>query len=206
MYAFGHRFLGIGPTDLPFTRSEVITLLANVNTSFKISSARELMGVISQDRNTAVSGQLGQRAAMVPLEISVTRDSKAVEKYRMQMVNDRFLSPFLMQMAVFSAIDATERAMGASSIAGARHHRIRESRRARAAFETSMPPMAAPAMQAAIATAVPLAYLMQGGFDALSIKRVSVQLQSFDEKRDLNIGQVYLSRKEAKAGRHRGTP
>ena len=34
----------------------------------------------------------------------------------MQMVNDRFLSPFLLQMAVFSSIDATQRATGASSI------------------------------------------------------------------------------------------
>jgi hypothetical protein len=53
VYAFGHRFLDIGPTDLPFTRSEVLALLANLNTSFKISSGRELMGVISQDRDTA---------------------------------------------------------------------------------------------------------------------------------------------------------
>ena len=37
VYAFGHRFLAVGPADLPFTRSEVIALLANVNTSFKIS-------------------------------------------------------------------------------------------------------------------------------------------------------------------------
>ena len=39
-----------------------MALLANVNTSFKISSARELMGVISQDRDTAVTGSLGTRA------------------------------------------------------------------------------------------------------------------------------------------------
>ena len=66
VYAFGHRFLAIGATQLPFTRSEVMTLLANVNTSFKISSARELMGVISQDRDTAITGSLGIRAAMTP--------------------------------------------------------------------------------------------------------------------------------------------
>src|SRR5271165_5030124 len=116
VYAFGHRFLAVGPTELPFTRSEVMTLLANVNTSFKISSARELMGVISQDRNTAISGTLGTRAEMLPLEIAVTQDTKRIDGYHMQMVNDQFLSPFLLQMAVFSAIDATERATGASSI------------------------------------------------------------------------------------------
>src|SRR5579863_5512010 len=117
VYAFGHRFLAVGPTDLPFTRSEVIALLANINTSFKISSGRELMGVISQDRNTAIEGTLGTRAALVPLDISVTQDTKHVETYHMRMVNDRFLSPILFQMALFSAIDATERAAGVSTIA-----------------------------------------------------------------------------------------
>jgi len=98
VYAFGHRFLAVGPTSLPFTRSEVITLLANVNTSFKISSARELMGVISEDRNSAVAGTLGTRAALVPLDIAVTRNAKPVETYHMKMVNDRFLSPYLLQV------------------------------------------------------------------------------------------------------------
>ena len=67
----------MGPTDLPFTRSEVMTLLANINTSFKISSARELMGVISQDRDTAIAGSLGTRAQMFPLDIAVTQDNEA---------------------------------------------------------------------------------------------------------------------------------
>ena len=31
------------------------------------------------------------------------------------------------------------------------------------------------AMQAALSTAIPLAYLMQGGFDALKVKRISLQ-------------------------------
>ncbi len=75
VYAFGHRFLAVGPTDLPFTRSEVMTLLANVNTSFKISSSRELMGVISQDRNTAITGSLGAQARMLPLDITVAQQA-----------------------------------------------------------------------------------------------------------------------------------
>ena len=37
VYAFGHRFLSLGATDLPFARASVLTLLANVSTSFKIS-------------------------------------------------------------------------------------------------------------------------------------------------------------------------
>ena len=55
-------------------------------------------------------------------------------------------------------------------------------------------------MQAATSTAVPLAYLMQSGFDQLKVKAVSLHLESFDVKKELDIGQVYLSRKEVKAG------
>src|SRR2546425_9864838 len=53
VYAFGPRFLSVGSTDLPFARSEVLTLLPSISSSFKISAAREMMGAMSQDRNTA---------------------------------------------------------------------------------------------------------------------------------------------------------
>ena len=41
---------------------------------------------------------------------------------------------------------------------------------------------------------------MQTGFDQLKVKRISLRLESFDVKKELNIGQVYLSRKEVKPG------
>jgi hypothetical protein len=109
VYAFGHRFLDVGATALPFARSEVITLLPNVNTSFKLSNAKEWMGTINQDRNTAVSGELGKRAPTVPISVSISRGSRPLESYQMQMVNDPLLSPLLIQMAVYSVIDETER-------------------------------------------------------------------------------------------------
>src|SRR5580765_3698708 len=88
VYAFGHRFLDIGSTALPFARAEVLTLLANTNTSFKISSAKEWMGKIFQDRNTAIAGELGKRPAMVPVTLNLSRAGKPVESYQMQMVHD----------------------------------------------------------------------------------------------------------------------
>ncbi len=199
VFAFGHRFLSVGPTDLPFTRSEVITLLANVNTSFKISEAKELMGVISQDRNTAVSGVLGKRAATLPLEISVVQDGQAVGSYKMQVVNDRFLSPYLMQMALFSAIEATERSTGASSL------KIRgqvefEGRPDVVEMRNFYAGETSSAMVAATTTALPLSYVMQGGFDALKVKRISVRLETSNKKKDLAISQLYVSRREVHPG------
>lgn len=204
VYAFGHRFLSIGSTDLPFARAEVLTLLPNLSTSFKISAAREWMGTITEDRNTAIAGQLGRRAATIPVEISVRRRgpasaSQAPASYQMRMVNDTILSPFLLQMAVFSAIDATERAVGDSSF----------SVTGEVEFAGGAPPLKLNNMYAgdmnlaalvSLSTAVPLAYVMQGGFEALKLKRVSLEIGSFPKKRQLQIDQLWSSRREVRPG------
>lgn len=199
VYAFGHRFLSIGTTQLPFTRSEVMTLLANVNTSFKISSARELMGVISQDRDSAITGTLNTRAALTPLDITVMQESKPVGEYHMRIVNDRLLSPYLLQMAVFSALDATARSTGVLSVAmqGAIEF---ENRPETALIRNIYATDGGAATSAALNAAVTLSYIMQGGFDDLKIKRISVTLDASARKQALNIGQVYTSKREAKPG------
>jgi hypothetical protein len=199
VYAFGHRFLDIGSTALPFARAEVLTLLANNNTSFKISSAKEWMGTIYQDRNTAVAGELGKRPAMVPVALNLSRDGKSVESYQMQIVNDTMLSPLLLQMAVFSAIDATERTVGASSI------RVT----GQIEFQNASAPLSINNMYAAdngspmlasLSAAVPVAFVMQGGFDSLQLKKVSINLEAFDQKKQLTIDGITTSRREVRGG------
>jgi hypothetical protein len=199
IYAFGHRFLAVGSTDLPFARSEVITLLANTNTSFKLSSAKEWMGTISQDHNTAVSGELGRRAAMVPVSVSVSHNTKPMESYQMQMVDDPLLSPLLIQMAVFSTIDATERTVGASSI------------RVTGEIEFQNAPAAVKlnnmfagdngsAMQVSLSAAIPVAYVLQSGFDSLRLKKVALHLEASDRKKQVTIDGISVSRHEVRAG------
>ncbi|HTP35959.1 MAG TPA: SpoIVB peptidase S55 domain-containing protein [Candidatus Acidoferrales bacterium] len=199
VYAFGHRFLDIGSTALPFARAEVLTLLANTNTSFKISSAREWMGTINQDRNTAIAGELGRKAPMVPLAIQVSRRGRTLDSYQMQMVNDDLLSPLLLQMAVYSAIDETERTVGASTI------RITGE----VEFQNAPTPLRVnnlyasdngSAMQVSLSAAVPVAFAMQSGFDGLKLKKVTLNLESFDEKKEVAIDGITTSRREVHPG------
>jgi hypothetical protein len=199
VYAFGHRFLALGASQMPFTRSEVMTLLANINTSFKISSSRELEGVISQDRDTAVTGTLGARADMTPVDITVTQESKPIGEYHMKIVNDRLLSPYLLQMAVFSALDSTSRSTGVLSVAtdGAIEFENRpDTVRLRNVYAAD----GGTAASAALNIATTLSYLMQGGFDALKVKRISVHLAASSRKDALSIGQVFTSKQVAKPG------
>lgn len=199
VYAFGHRFLDIGATSLPFARAEVITLMPNVNTSFKLSTAREWMGSISQDRNTAVSGELGVRPPMVPMSLAVTRSSKSVESYQMQIVNDPLLSPLLLQMAVFSVIDRTERTLGAATLRVTGEMEFQNAP-APVKLDNLYSSDNGVAAQVSLNAAVPAAYILQSGFNSLKLKKVSINIEAFDEKRQLNIDGVTLSRREVHAG------
>jgi hypothetical protein len=199
VYAFGHRFLAVGSTSLPFARSEVVTLLPNVNTSFKLSVSKDWLGTIDQDRDTAVAGELGRRPEMVPVSIVVSRGGRQVESYNMQMINDPLLSPLLTQMAVFSAIDATERSVGAAS--------IRVS--GQIDFQNAPAPIRidnifaadnGTAMQVSLSTAVPVAYVMQSGFDTLQLKNVSVRVESIDQRKALTIDSLVASSRRVRPG------
>ncbi len=199
VYAFGHRFLDVGPTALPFARAEVITLLPNVNTSFKLASAKEWMGTINQDRDTAVAGEFGKLPALVPVTVSIARGGRAIDSYTMQMVDDALLSPLLMQMAVYSTIDSTERTVGASTI------RLTGD----IEFQNATLPIHlnnmfsadnGAAMQVSLSTAVPLAYVMQSGFASLKLKRVSLRIDAYDAKKQLTIDAITASHREVKPG------
>ncbi len=199
IYAFGHRFLSVGETELPFARAEVLTLLPNLAASFKISTARQWMGTITQDRSTSIYGELGRKADTVPIAVTVKDGQRAPLSYHMQMVNDRVLTPFIVQMAVYSAIDATERTLGLASyaVSGA------------VEFQPGVPPLKLDnayagdfnvPLQASSGVASPLAYLMSAGFDALKIRNISLEIRASERKRLLQIDQITASHKDVHPG------
>ncbi len=199
IYAFGHRFMSVGETELPFARAEVLALLPNLAASFKISSAREWMGTITQDRSTSIYGELGRKAETVPVAITVKDGRRAPLAYHMQLVNDRVLSPFILQMAVYSAIDATERTLGLASY----------SLRGAIEFQRGVQPLKLDntysgdfnvPLQASSGVSSPLAYLMASGFDALKVKNITLEIEASERKRLLQIDQVTASPKEVHAG------
>lgn len=201
LYAFGHRFLAMGAAELPFARAEVLALLPSVSTSFKISAAREWKGTITQDRSVGVAGLVGRRSALIPVEIAVQRrpGGAAPFSYKFEMVNDSVLSPYLLQMAVFSAIDATERSVGSSTF----------SVTGKIEFDGGAAPLAIDNMyagdfnlpaQASLGVASPVAYAMQSGFESLQLKRVSIEIGSFPKKRQLQIDQLWTSKRTVRPG------
>src|SRR5581483_2210429 len=131
--------------------------------------------------------------------IAMTRGGRKLDSYNVRMVSDGLLSPLLLQMAVFSAIDATERTVGAGSF------RIRgqiefQGGAAPVRLDNMFTADNGSAMQASVSTAVPVAYVLQSGFDALKLKKVDVAIESYDAKKQLQIDRVLASKRTARPG------
>jgi hypothetical protein len=183
IYAFGHRFMATGPTDLPFARAEVLALLPNLANSFKISQATEWMGAITADRDTAISGIMGRRAAIAPIEIRVGKNV-----YHMSVARDPILTPLVTQMAVFSAIDSTERSVGPATYAVHGH----------ADFEGGSVKLdnvysgdVNTATMASLGVATPLSYALTSGFDALRLKSVTLEIDATEAHNQMRIADAF---------------
>jgi hypothetical protein len=199
IYAFGHRFMSVGETELPFARAEVLALLPNLAASFKISSPRQWMGTITQDRSTSIYGELGRKAETVPVAVTVKDGRRAPIAYHMQLVNDRVLSPFILQMAVYSAIDATERTLGLASYSLRGAIEFQHSIQSLKLDNTYAGDFNVP-LQASSGVSSPLAFLMSAGFDTLKVKNINLEIEASERKRTMQIDQVTASPKEVHAG------
>ncbi len=116
VYAFGHPWLSVGPVQLPFSKAKVISLLPNLNNSFKIAVPTELAGAITQDRSQGLYGAVGVMPKLIPLTINLKSSRNKLETYKFEVVNDRFLTPFLMNFTVFNTITSNERALGEATL------------------------------------------------------------------------------------------
>jgi SpoIVB peptidase S55 len=186
MYAFGHRFLATGPTNMPFARSEVLALLPATSSSFKISKATEWMGTITADRDTAISGITGRSAALAPMEIRVGGNT-----YRMSVIQDPIMTPIVAQMAVFSAIDSTQRAVGPATY-NLRGHADFEGGSVR--LDNVYSGDLNVAVGASLGVAAPLSYALTSGFDALRLKSVTLDITPVDVRNQMQIADVAAPR------------
>ena len=186
VYAFGHRFLSEGTTDLPFARAEVLTLLPNLQSSFKISMAKEWMGSITSDRDVAVAGLTGRRANLLPVQITVGQNV-----YKMRLIQDRLMTPLLLQMAVFSSIDATERSVGAQTYLV----------RGQIDFDGGVVRIddvysgdLGVSAQAASNVASPVAFAFQSGLDALKVNNIVLNITPLERRNQQQINDVLAPR------------
>ena len=198
IYAFGHPWLSSGRTSWPMAESSVVTVIPNLNNSFKLAAGGNLVGAINQDRSTGVFGQLGDAPRMIPVKLTVHTSRNKTETYNFEMVSDSLLTPVLARIACFSAISATERQIGNQTIV--LKGRIRLKGQPDIVIDNSFSSANGASLFAVNDIARPLAMLYNSGFDALDVRGIEAEVTSLDNRSNGQLTRLWIDKNEVQRG------
>jgi hypothetical protein len=109
MLACGHPIFNLGPVDMPMAKSDVLMTLASQFQPNKFGNATDIVGALRQDRHSAIMGELGATAAMVPVTVKVRSfgDNNAVRTEKdlhFSVFVQQKWTPYLMMLTLFNSI------------------------------------------------------------------------------------------------------
>jgi hypothetical protein len=192
IYAFGHPFYNLGPTNFPIKKAYVYSVFPSLYQSWKISTAAsEPVGTMDQDRTTAIAGRLGKAPRMIPVNVKLTTSRGQERSFSFRMVEDELFTPVLAFVGVSSILQGNERAFGTSTIrldarvalSGGREIQLQDL------FTQEQP-----AMQAATLVAAPLSYLMTNDFEKVSVEGLDVEVSSMETIQTATLQRAWLER------------
>jgi len=133
--AFGHPMFNLGPVSMPIAKEEFITTLASSYQPTKMGNATEIVGALRQDRHSAIEGELGETAQMIPVDMHVRSYNsdnvvRRTKDFHFNVFVDQKWTPYLMMATLFNSLsqmndfseEATYRLHGELKIEG--QHRI----------------------------------------------------------------------------------
>jgi hypothetical protein len=106
IYGWGHPFLSLGNCEFPLMTGYIHTIYPRQSVSFKMGSPLRQVGVINADVSTCIAGWLDRKADMLPLSMTVTRESNASARvFHVEIVRQRSLVAPLVYTALTNSVD-----------------------------------------------------------------------------------------------------
>lgn len=197
IYAFGHPFLALGISDLPMSESHVVTVVPNINNSFKLAVPDAMVGSMTQDRATGVFGKLGQAPKMIPVQINLETSRGQTQSLNFEVARDDFLTPILLNLTAYNSLVANERGLGDMTIelSGEIPVKGQQPIKLERRFAGSQA-----AQLAAASAAVPVGMLFSSNFDDLEIGKIVLNMKSTDGSKTAVLDRIALDKMQVKAG------
>ncbi len=111
MLACGHPITQFGPVSMPMTKADVVATLPSPLDAFKIINTTETIGSITEDRESAIMGEFGKPARMIPVTLRVTRDGaaagsedKALDTLHFEVIDQPQITPMAVMVAVYQGL------------------------------------------------------------------------------------------------------
>jgi hypothetical protein len=197
VYAFGHPFFGLGPTQFPMTRAHVIAILPSLASSMKIASSGDVIGVVQQDRATSIAGTLGPGPSMIPISLTLNSERGTRKKFSIGIVKDQLFTPLLAYVAILQTLTSYERqnGVGTYSLKGA----ARVKNHSDVAFEDLFTGDQ-PSTYAAASIVAPLNVLLRNAFEDVDFEGLNLEIEASEQPRSATLERVWIDGTRAKAG------
>jgi hypothetical protein len=197
IYAFGHPFLSLGTSDLPMSESHVVTVIPNLNNSFKLAVPDAMVGSMTQDRATGVFGRLGQAPKMIPVQINMETSRGQIQTLNFEVAKDDFLTPLLLNITIYNSLVANERGIGDATIEldGEIQVKNQPSLKIENRFGGGQA-----AQFAALSVALPVNTLLKSNFEDLEISRITLNAVSNDGNKAAVLERIAVDKTRVRAG------
>jgi hypothetical protein len=198
IYAFGHPFYNLGPTQFPLTRAYVHAILPSLFASQKIATTGEVIGTMQQDRATAIAGTLGKGPAMIPVNVSLETGRGLKKAFKFQVVNDQLFTPLLTYVSIVNTLSSYEREFGAAtfSVKG----KVAVKKHGEIGFEDVFTGDQ-PSIGAATYVVAPIASLLGNDFEPVEIEGLDIAITSTEEPRTAFLERVWVDDVRPKPGK-----
>ncbi len=197
--AFGHPVYNLGSVDYAMTKAKVITVVPSLMSSFKLGVADSLVGKFSQDRGSGLFGEMGKMPRRVPVNVKIIDSGGKEKDYRIGVVNDKILTPLLINVSLGSILTTEERAIGDLSLGLLGNIYLENGMSIHledlfsGQFDNSV-------INLSSLVAAVTYFLTNNEFEELGIHRIDLGIQAFEEVRFSFLEKVWLDRYEASPG------
>jgi len=104
LLACGHPVLQAGPVSLPMTTAEVVATLASPLNAFKIINTGRTIGAFTQDRASAIRGELGVSARMIPVSLTVSAPGLSPTVHHLEVLDLAQMTPSALLVSIYQIL------------------------------------------------------------------------------------------------------
>ncbi|HSR49812.1 MAG TPA: SpoIVB peptidase S55 domain-containing protein [Acidobacteriota bacterium] len=198
IYAFGHPFLSVGETDMPLNQGAVVAVLSSLQSSNKVSATLKPVGSIRQDRSTGIYGLRDASPQMIPVSLKLETSRNDLAEYNYEIVDDAFLTPFMINLTVNNVIISSERSLGAQTLRVKCDIDLKGH--PNVVYQSNISSLTSGPALAAVTLSSPVAVLLDAGFDELEIEKLNFEISSQEALKQAELIQVWQDRLEAEPG------
>ncbi|MCS7009709.1 MAG: hypothetical protein NZL93_07210, partial [Chthoniobacterales bacterium] len=105
---FGHPMFAFGETEFPMANAEIISTIPSYFRPYKLSNIGPPLGIILQDRLSAIAGLIGPSPQLATYTIHREHNNKPLPPLSGQFINHPQITPTLLAYAFAAALEGSD--------------------------------------------------------------------------------------------------